>query len=349
MAVAVGAGVGFGPSQTTSTGVVRMLSLVPSPIWPSKLSPQHRNTPAVVSAQLWWKPVVTADTPPLRPDTFTGAAHKEPHACPSPNWPKVFWPQHWTPPVAVCAQVWKNPASRATGVPVSPTTSTGTVRSMVLPSPSSPNRLKPQHLTSPAVVSAQVWRPPTAMAATPLVSPVTSTGLLRCVVVPSPTSPVLFQPQHLAPPVVVRAQVWWPPETTAATPPVSPATSVGVVQTTLPQLCPSPNWPFSFFPQHVTAPNMVRAQVWYCPAERATTSLPSPTTAAGMARNASWVPPVPSPSWPHWFRPQHWTPPDIVSAQVCSPPAAMAVTPPVSATTSTGLVRSVVVPSPSWP
>ena len=199
------------------------------------------------------------------------------------------------------------------------------------------------------MVGAQVWRPPTAMAATPLVSPVTSTGLLRCVVVPSPTSPVLFQPQHLAPPVVVRAQVWWPPETTAATPPVSPATSVGVVQTTLPQLCPSPNWPFSFFPQHVTAPNMVRAQVWYCPAERATTSLPSPTTAAGMARNASWVPPVPSPSWPHWFRPQHWTPPDIVSAQVCSPPAAMAVTPPVSATTSTGLVRSVVVPSPSWP
>jgi hypothetical protein len=38
--------------------------------------------------------------------------------------------------------------------------------------------------------------------------PETSPGVERSVVVPSPRSPFRFRPQHLAPPAVVKAQVW---------------------------------------------------------------------------------------------------------------------------------------------
>jgi hypothetical protein len=44
-------------------------------------------------------------------------------------------------------------------------------------------------LTPPATVNAHEWYPPTAIAATPLVSPITSTGVARCSVVPSPSAP----------------------------------------------------------------------------------------------------------------------------------------------------------------
>src|SRR5262249_62436368 len=63
--------------------------------------------------------------------------------------------------------------------------------------------------------SAQVWEPPAAIALTPLVSPETSTGVCRWVVVPSPSWPKSFEPQHLTPPEAVRAQVWPAPAETA--------------------------------------------------------------------------------------------------------------------------------------
>src|SRR5437588_329975 len=94
---------------------------------------------------------------------------------------------------------------------VSPTTSTGVERLVRVPSPSWPQPLSPQHLTPPALVTAQVCKPPTAMAETPLASPETSTGVERLVVVPSPTCPQAFQPQHLTPPVLVIAQLWEEP------------------------------------------------------------------------------------------------------------------------------------------
>ena len=57
--------------------------------------------------------------------------------------------------------------------------------------------LSPQHLTPPALVSAQVWWSPAAIAVTPLVRPVTATGAWRSVVVPSPSWPLPLLPQHL--------------------------------------------------------------------------------------------------------------------------------------------------------
>jgi site-specific recombinase XerD len=58
-----------------------------------------------------------------------------------------------------------------------------------VPSPSSPKALWPQHLTPPPTVSAHVCSEPAEMAATPLARPETSTGMLLCVVVPSPSRP----------------------------------------------------------------------------------------------------------------------------------------------------------------
>ena len=63
-------------------------------------------------------------------------------------------------------------------------------------------------MTPPAVVSAQVWFNAAETAATPLLSPLTSTGVVRVVNVPSPSAPKRLSPQHLRPPAVATAQVW---------------------------------------------------------------------------------------------------------------------------------------------
>lgn len=47
----------------------------------------------------------------------------------------------------------------------------------VPPLPSRPLLPSPQHIAAPAVVTAQVWLPPAVMLATPLVSPLTATGV----------------------------------------------------------------------------------------------------------------------------------------------------------------------------
>ena len=70
-----------------------------------------------------------------------------------------------------------------------PFTSTGTRLSVVVPSPSSPSRLRPQHLTPPESVSAQVWSPLALIALTPLPRPTTSTGTRLRTVRPSPSCP----------------------------------------------------------------------------------------------------------------------------------------------------------------
>ena len=111
-------------------------------------------------------------------------------------------------------------------------TSTGEALPVVVPSPSWPCELLPQHVTPPEVVTAQVCVPPAEMAMTPVrgrqgpgAAPdgkafgleraavwlegwQTPTGAVRLVAVPSPTWPSSFHPQHLTLPAAVRAQVW---------------------------------------------------------------------------------------------------------------------------------------------
>src|SRR5262245_57197807 len=106
----------------------------------------------------------------------TGA--RRPVVVPSPICPWLLLPQHFTRPGAVIAHEWfPPPAIRRTTVVARPETSTA-VSAMLLPrpSPGCPLLPRPQHLAPPAVIAAQVCRSPVAIAATPLVSPVTSKG-----------------------------------------------------------------------------------------------------------------------------------------------------------------------------
>src|SRR5438309_11915128 len=107
--------------------------------------------------------------------------------------------QHMTAPALVSAQTWPSSTVIAVTPLERPETSTGVWRSVRVPSPTSPRRLYPQHLTPPPLVSAQVSTSPAAIAVTPLASPVTPTGVSRSVRVPSPSWPQTLQPQHVAP------------------------------------------------------------------------------------------------------------------------------------------------------
>jgi hypothetical protein len=55
------------------------------------------------------------------------------------------------------AQVWNVPASTDEAVPLKPVTTTGVMDFVVLPLPSWPSVLLPQHCTEPVLVNAQVW------------------------------------------------------------------------------------------------------------------------------------------------------------------------------------------------
>src|SRR5665213_449938 len=141
----------------------------------------------------------------------------------------------------------------------SPFTLTGTCRSSVVPSPSWPTSFAPQHFTPPAFVNAHVLLEPGEIAATPVCRPLTSTGVRRIIVVPSPSSPQAFEPQHFTPPDWVTAQLCAGPAAIATTPLVKPVTSAGVLRSIL---VPSPNWPAKLKPQHLTPPACVSAHEW---------------------------------------------------------------------------------------
>jgi hypothetical protein len=70
------------------------------------------------------------------------------------------------------------------------------------------------------VVKAQLFAPPDAIFCTPLVSPETLTGTLLPVPIapPLPNWPEPCWPQHLTPPPVVNAHVWFSPAAMAWTP-----------------------------------------------------------------------------------------------------------------------------------
>lgn len=107
-------------------------------------------------------------------------------------------------------------------------TSTGVELSLVVPSPSRPYSLWPQHFTVPAFVRAHVCSRPAEIAETPVESPKAATGVERSVVVPSPSCPYWLLPQHFTPPLLMSAQVCVPPVAIAETPLESPETPMGV-------------------------------------------------------------------------------------------------------------------------
>jgi hypothetical protein len=146
-----------------------------------------------------------AVTPELRPATATGVLGCE--VLLSPSWPWALLPQHCTAPVLKRAQVWALPTAMPATPELRPNTATGVLRLTEVVSPSWPWALLPQHCTAPVLKRAQVWALPTAMPATPELKPETATGVLRFVVLPSPSWPSKLRPQHCTAPVLKRAQV----------------------------------------------------------------------------------------------------------------------------------------------
>src|SRR5262245_2878297 len=75
--------------------------------------------------------------------------------------------------------------------PSSPTTLTGLVRSLVVPSPSCPLGLAPQPQTVPLSLTARQWKPPAAMETTWVKWPLGSVGSMTGVGVVLPHTPLL--------------------------------------------------------------------------------------------------------------------------------------------------------------
>src|SRR5581483_6594967 len=182
-----------------------------------------------------------------------------------------------------------------------------------------------EHCSPPAVPSLSHSPSPGAISPpSPVVfttkSLVTSTGNglgVNCdgEAVPLPSSPKEFPPQHLMPPVEIRAHECRPPET-FVTPPVRPDTSTGVVRSVV---VPSPTCPTSFPPQHFAPPDAMRAQFAAADVPSDETPLVSPVTSTGDAIPKFGEPDVvPLPACPCALNPQHFTPFADVSTQFVS-------------------------------
>jgi hypothetical protein len=137
--------------------------------------------------------------------------------------------------------------------------------------PSCPDVPNPQHLTSPRVVTTHEWDAPEEMPAgvVPVIVPVTATGLVRVVGVPSPTCPVVLTPQQwtfVAYAGVIAQENDVPVDTAVATGAaarVPPVTATGIADKVVD---PLPSWPEVFVPQQYTAPVTVTAHAWSLPA-----------------------------------------------------------------------------------
>ena len=143
-------------------------------------------------------------TPELKPETSTGVLLCV--AVLSPVLPPA--PQHLTPPVLNSAQVWPSPAEIAMTPELKPETFVGELLFTNVPSPSWLELFSPQHCTAPVSKSAQVWFARIEIALTAERKPETPTGVSLCVVVPSPSWPFPFSPQHFRMLELKSVQVW---------------------------------------------------------------------------------------------------------------------------------------------
>src|SRR5205823_5305990 len=180
--------------------------------------------------------------------------------------PKELSPQAMTAPPSATARLWAPPAEIAVapprGVPVGWRTSTGVLRSVLVPSPNCPKMLSPQATTVPSFLSARLcWTPAETAITVPAVRPLTGTGVVRRVWVPSPNWPKLLSPQATTEPSAFNARLWAPPAATAATP-VRPVTRTGVER---PTSVPFPNWPLALSPQAQTVPSDLTPRLWELP------------------------------------------------------------------------------------
>ena len=155
---------------------------------------------------MWRQPTPTSSTPLPKPTGTTGVRLLFPS--PAPTSPP---PQHFTPPFwsAQACEAWietlVTPLSRPGGA-------TGVLRAVVVPSPSRPPVFWPQQRTPPETTAQPPpAEPPPLMdiatSVTPAPRPDTGTGSYENGVVrPSPSEPLVREPQHDNPPAEEIAQ-----------------------------------------------------------------------------------------------------------------------------------------------
>ena len=122
--------------------------------------------------------------------------------------------------------------------------------------------LYPQQYASPVVVTPHVWSKP-ALTDAQLFPPLTSTGVVLFPrVVPSPSRPLLLDPQQYASPAVVTPHVWLRSALTDAQL-CPPLTLLGAKRCIV---VPSPSRPLLLYPQQYASPVVVTPHVWSRPA-----------------------------------------------------------------------------------
>ena len=96
-----------------------------------------------------------------------------------PSCPYRFPPQQKVVPVPDSAQLWLLPLLTEMKPLPNPCTSTGVVLEVLVPFPSFPPSLLPQHLTAPPWVTAQPWAEPRLMEMTVPSRPLKRTGTVE--------------------------------------------------------------------------------------------------------------------------------------------------------------------------
>ena len=149
---------------------------------------------------MWQSPAAIAVTPLVRPVTSTGVLLSVVE--PFPSWPMcVVAPALDAPGAWSGRRCGRPPAAIAVTPLARPVTSTGVLAIVRRPVPELAVVVEAPALDAAAAGQRRSVQPlPAAIAVTPLVRPVTSTGTLLSVVVPFPSWPPAFQPQHRTPP-----------------------------------------------------------------------------------------------------------------------------------------------------
>src|SRR5688572_21290872 len=129
------------------------------------LYPHAHTVPSGASAREWNPPVAIA-TIEERPLTATGL--RRTLVVPSPTWPRSLRPQPLSEPSAFRTTLWVPVPPRAAATAVSPDAETGRrLRTLVVPSPNSPEELLPHAQTVPSLRTASECVDPAPTATTP--------------------------------------------------------------------------------------------------------------------------------------------------------------------------------------
>src|SRR5262249_11393703 len=126
---------------------VDLSTIVPSPSEPNMPAPQQVAPPVKVIAHVWNPPAEMAATEG-RPERSAGVSLAV--FVPMPSCPYLLSPQHWTVPAFVNAHVCTPRAEPFATPELRPDTSRGMDVLAIVPSPSCPKSLYPQHSTPPA-------------------------------------------------------------------------------------------------------------------------------------------------------------------------------------------------------